>query len=381
MPLFKKKVIKKPVPLDVHYANEAQNLIRVDEGVQQMNSLEYQDGNTIQLSSRYIVRSETNQRENNEDSFHIYDLCLTNDQGILKVLGIADGMGGHAYGEEVSRETLHKVSLALFEQLCVVPTINRLEEAQPIDADFLAQVMWSALQQANAHIRRMIQNNKWGKAGSTIVVAAILGHRVVVMNLGDSPLFHYQASTKRLYKITQDHTVAGVLLRARMISPEMALYHEGRSRLEFFVGAETLPREAPLYFITLAPRDLILLCSDGVTGALPHKQLEQIVSDPNSTLEAIAEHLFAATRQIGETDNQTLILWQQGGTQNERAGESPSTAETVTAGNQDTPTSIDLQVTIKDGRLLAGYPENHPHYVSHDAYGSTPNSKETKTER
>lgn len=101
----------------------------------------------------------------------------------------------------------------------------------------------SALEQANAHVRRMVEANKWGKAGSTVVVAAIPGDAAVVANLGGSPLFPYQARSGQLREVTEDHTVAGVLLRAGMITPEMARYHEGRSRLEFYLGGANLVEE------------------------------------------------------------------------------------------------------------------------------------------
>lgn len=265
------------------------------------------------VPSRYIVRSETNQRENNEDSFIICDLHMTIGQTKLKILAIADGMGGYAHGELVSQETLRKVSLALFEQLCIVPAINIFINDRTLSNDAILEALWASVEQANAYVRQMVQANKWGKAGSTIVVAAILENMALVVNLGDSPLFHYQASSKNLQKITEDHTVAGVLLRAGKISPEMALHHEGRSRLEFFVGSETLPRKIPVYTLLLAPGDLLLLCTDGVTGILPLELIEANLSDPQKSLRAIAEGLIEASRHAGESDNQTLILWRHGG--------------------------------------------------------------------
>lgn len=256
-----------------------------------------------------IVRSETNQRDNNEDSFQILEIVPTFGRSPVTVLAVADGMGGHAYGEEVSREALRKVSLALFEHLAVEPSLNRLQPALAADFKTVSQALINALEVANAHIQRMVKANKWGNAGSTIVVAAILEDTAVVAYLGDSPMFHYQTRYRKLVKVTEDHTVAGVLLRAGMITPEMARYHEGRSRLEFYVGCSNLPREAPVHQIALTPGDVLLLCSDGVSGSLAEEQIAKILAESGGNLALAAEHLLQIARQAGETDNQTLILW------------------------------------------------------------------------
>jgi len=288
-----------------------------------------------QILSQYVVRSEINQRENNEDSFQVFTLVPAPGRPPVVVLAVADGMGGHAHGEYVSREALHKVSLSLFEQLIAEPAINHLEVVPSIDADTLSQALMNALEQANAHVRRMVEANKWGKAGSTIVVAALLDNTAVVVNLGDSPLFHYQASSRQLTKVTEDHTVAGVLLRAGMITPEMARFHEGRSRLEFYLGGEELPKEAPQHRVVLASGDLLLLCSDGVNGAILQEQIAEILSDSSGDLERMADRLLQASLQAGETDNQTLILWRHMTSQGETVTEMTPTSRAFASQSEE----------------------------------------------
>lgn len=269
------------------------------------------DGKDVPLAQYcYAVRNEQNQRENNEDSFLITALVPVLGRSPLTILAVADGMGGHAHGEDVSQEALKKFSLALFEKLVVEPSLNRLSGPAPLDTAALSKALMNALEQTNKHVRRMVQNNNWQKAGSTIVAAAILESDVVVANLGDSALFHYQAKNRQLVKITEDHTVAGVLLRAGMITPEMARFHEGADRLEFYVGAETLPREEPLHRFRITPGDVLLLCSDGISGSLSHEQIARILIDEDTDLEGQAERFIRESLAAGETDNQTLLLWQ-----------------------------------------------------------------------
>ncbi|MGF1489325.1 MAG: PP2C family protein-serine/threonine phosphatase, partial [Prochloraceae cyanobacterium] len=223
--------------------------------------------NNIKSAPLYEVLSRQNKRENNEDSYQVFSLIPSNDRPPVYILAVADGMGGHAYGEEASEQTLRKLSLSLFESLTVNSSINfQPQQAPPLNRDRLSQTLQDAIRAANEHIRRIVQQNNWGVSGSTIVVAAILEDTAVVVNLGDSPLFHYQARNNRLTQVTEDHTVAGVLQRSGMITAEMARHHEGKSRLQFFVGCSHLPSDLPTYTLKLEPNDLLLLCSDGISG-------------------------------------------------------------------------------------------------------------------
>ena len=225
------------------------------------------------------------------------------------MLAIADGMGGYAHGQEISREVLRKFNLSLFEQLTVDCSINCLPETTAqVTPKTLSKVLVKALEQTNAYIRRLVKNNQWGKGGSTLVVAAIIGNSAIVTNLGDSPLLHYQAQTGQLTQITEDHTIAGVLLKTKMISPQVALHHEGRSRLQFFVGCPEFPTELPVHQVSLESGDILLLCSDGISGSLLPEDIAAILGSSQS-LKDMAENLAQKALEAGETDNQTLILW------------------------------------------------------------------------
>jgi protein phosphatase len=265
-------------------------------------------GDVQQMPLPYAVRSEINQRHNNEDSFQIFALSLGWGRSLLPVLAVADGMGGHAHGEDVSREALRKISLALFEQLSVAPSLNQLQPPAPPDANTLSAALQNSIAQANDYVKKMVDVNRWGKAGSTVVIAAILENTAVVANLGDSPLFHYRAKDGNLTQVTEEHTLAGVLLRQGMISPEMARSHFGRNQLSLYLGYPDFTTNlSPARQVAISPGDLLLLCSDGVSSVLEDEQIADILA--GSDLEEMANRLVAASRDAGATDNQTLILW------------------------------------------------------------------------
>lgn len=262
------------------------------------------------MNRNYVIRSEINQRPNNEDSFLVCQLLPVLGREPVTILALADGMGGYAHGEHISREALRKTSVALFEQLCVSPALGNSATTAP-NFRILSLALSDALKQGNAYIRRMAKNNSWGKVGTTIVIAAIWKNGVVAANLGDSLLFHYRLQNRALSQVTPDHSVAGALQRYGLISPEMAAVHSGRHQLEFYLGCDRLPREEPIR-LPLAPGDLLLLCSDGISGSLLPGEIASILAA--SDLEAIGKQLIRLSRSNGATDNQTLILWRQPGT-------------------------------------------------------------------
>lgn len=257
----------------------------------------------------YAFLSEQNQRDENEDSFLVINFHPFGGRFNVTMLGVADGMGGYRHGEFVSREALRRIALLLFEQLTVAPALNSFETGESFDSETLGSALWQAIEQTNAHIQRMILANKWGRAGSTVVVVVVYEKTAVVANLGDSPLFHYRSRSRALTQVTQDHTVAGALMRGGLLSPEMARIHEGSDRLEFFVGNETMPREPAVSRVALASGDMLLLCSDGISGALTAEQMATILEGGPRDLGELAERFLQASTDAGETDNQTLILW------------------------------------------------------------------------
>jgi PPM family protein phosphatase len=250
----------------------------------------------------YFFRTETNQRSNNEDSLDRAELSLVGESPIT-LLSLADGMGGYEHGEEMSQEGLQQFKQTLRGKL------NKADSL-PLTVEKLQQALVIALQQANMQICQTIAANNWYKAGSTIVVAAIWQNRLVATNLGDSPLFHYEAATGKLVKVTLDHSVVGILTQAGIITEAMARHHERRGQLEYYLGCPTLPDPLPVYDRELRSQDLVVLCSDGINGMLSLVQIEKILSRSTS-LERKAEELIHAARAAGETDNQTIMLWCQ----------------------------------------------------------------------
>ena len=264
-------------------------------------------------TSSVVFRSRVNGRENNEDSFAVFEITVGGTGHRLTVLTVADGMGGHEHGEDASREAIRRLALTLFERLAIDRAVNVVDALPAMTLAECGKVLLDGVAVASHHVRRMVEVNRWGRAGSTIVVAIVAGDEAIVSNLGDSPLFYRPARDGKLVQVTDDHTVAGALQRAGLITSEMARHHEGRSQLEFYLGMSRAPSAQPLYHLRLATDDVLLLCSDGIAGALTIAEIERILADA-SGLDAAADRLLASATEAGETDNQTVILWRHAAT-------------------------------------------------------------------
>ena len=255
--------------------------------------------------------TDQNQRSNNEDSYQISVLSPQWSIPPITVLAVADGMGGHQYGEKASQETLQRFNTSLYEQLLSVTATQGFQPytAPQLTPQELAHYLEEAVKAANQRVYQIFTKNHW-EGGSTLVVAAIMGNTAVVTNLGDSPLYHYCREQDTLQELSEEHSVAGILLARGHITTEMAKHHMGRSQLQFFVGNDELPAQLPTQIVTLAAGDLLLLCSDGISNELSHADIQQILAQADvQNLENTARSLRDRALAAQEDDNQTLILW------------------------------------------------------------------------
>jgi PPM family protein phosphatase len=268
-----------------------------------------QSSTRIQLNPHCTVRNEINQRKSQEDSFYVGTIIPGVGRSPIDLLIIADGMGGYEHGGDVSEQAVRKLTLSLFEALAIVPNINQLEVRAEITIEELKKILWESIELTQAYIRKTIENNHWNQAGTTIVVAAVMGDDVAIANVGDTPLFHYQANSRKLQQVTEDHSIVGSLVRSKMIPPEAAASHHLRNQLEFYLGCTRLQNDPQIYQLKLEPKDLLLLCSDGVNGLLELEELERVMAGTSLTLDDKADRLLKAALDAETTDNQTLILF------------------------------------------------------------------------
>ncbi|QIR38620.1 Stp1/IreP family PP2C-type Ser/Thr phosphatase [Tolypothrix sp. PCC 7910] len=223
-------------------------------------------------------------RSNNQDAYYIDPekrFCI-----------VADGMGGHAGGEEASRIATQQIQAYLAENW------QTSQSAQ----ELLVQALW----RANEAILQDQQNSpERADMGTTAVVVVFReSESPWCAHVGDSRLYRWRGS--HLEQITEDHTWVARAIKLGDITFEEARVHPFRHVLSRCLGREDL-HQIDVQPIDLIVGDRLLLCSDGLTEELADQKIADCLQD-NSVLDKAAYSLVEAAKAHGGHDNITVAL-------------------------------------------------------------------------
>ena len=221
--------------------------------------------------------------------------CFTRD-ALLMVL--ADGLGGHAFGEVAAQQALQ--TLARQFQLQARPSIRN-------PADFLQDTIMLA----HREIHRYAEANKLADIPRTTVVCCLIQNgQIHWAHAGDSRFYIMRKGA--LLTRTRDHSKIENLLQQERVLPFEVANHPERNKLYNCLGSPNLPLIDIGGPVRLDPGDVALLCSDGLWGVLE----EQIIVDKVthlSVVHAIPDLIEQALANGGEgADNTTAIamMWE-----------------------------------------------------------------------
>ena len=209
---------------------------------------------------------------------------------------VADGMGGHASGQDASR-------LAI--QTIVNQVLPRVSGSGEMDEKALVQLLVEGVQQANVavHQRNMEQH---ADMGTTMTAALVVGAMAYVANVGDSRTYLYR-EPEGLRKITNDHSVVASLVEAGIIKPDDIYTHPKRNQIYRSLGEKPLV-DVDAFTVQLQPGDKLLLCSDGLWDMVRDPKIEGVmknyVQDPNMTGNALIKEALEG----GGEDNVSVIV-------------------------------------------------------------------------
>lgn len=231
-----------------------------------------------------------NYRENNEDSIEVKQFPD------LTVSIVADGMGGQAAGEIASRRAIEIIPVQLRKNL--TPHLN---------GEGVKSVTRRAIVQANEDIMASGALDKDMKNMGTTVVMAIWrkGNEMYIAGVGDSRA--YLIRGKKITQLTVDHSLAQALVEARTISAAEAKEHRFKNVLWKYLGSREVGEGPDVTVVPIQGGDRFLLCTDGLTGAVPDEQLASYISD-NTDVQACAEGLGQLALDQGSRDNVSCIV-------------------------------------------------------------------------
>jgi PPM family protein phosphatase len=222
--------------------------------------------------------------------------------GGLRVRGhlfiVADGMGGHAGGQEASAIALWTIEDFLVNTL---RWFFRLQGSEGVLSEFQ-----NALRVADQRIFAAAADRPdLHGMGTTVTMAYAVDHTLYVAHVGDSRLYVLRGG--QLYQVTNDHTVTAELLRRHIIDAEHAATHPMRNIVTNSVGGDEPGVRPEVHRIPLERGDAMLLCTDGLTDMVPPEELTRIVGgedEPDAACRALIERANA----LGGADNITAIV-------------------------------------------------------------------------
>jgi serine/threonine protein phosphatase PrpC len=232
-------------------------------------------------------------REQNEDSFAIDEA--------LGLYVVADGMGGHAHGEVASRTAVDVVREYVAARRDVLAALAQ-DSSQENRAAAQALIA-GAIQLACGEIFRKARAEA-GKRGMGTTCDAVIaaGSAVVIGHVGDSRV--YLVRHGRAHRLTEDHTLVAMQIKAGLLTPAEAAQSSWRSVLIHAVGVqESVPVDT--LFVECQPGDRLLLCSDGLHNYLGDDEVGALfAADPTS----LPQKLIDLANERGGEDNITAVV-------------------------------------------------------------------------
>jgi serine/threonine protein phosphatase PrpC len=246
----------------------------------------------------------TRAHETNEDSFGSFVMNLGHDshRQPLAVAVVADGLGGHASGQDASRMAVRILIQRLTKELAL-PLVEPRGSSLPPD-EAVAQALREAAMDANTAVCQENAASE-GDMGSTLVAAVVVGEMAWIVNIGDSRAYVLDDGVLR--RVTADHSLVEQLILAGRLTPEERYTHPDRNRIFKSLGVEGV--DADLFTQKLRPGMRLLLCSDGLWEMTRDPEMEEILQREENPYAACSELIKSANLNGGE-DNITAVIVQ-----------------------------------------------------------------------
>ncbi len=216
-------------------------------------------------------------REANEDSVYFSE----------RLYAVADGMGGHAYGEVAS-----SIAVAVLAEL-------------DVEADDPLSALSGAAREIAIRLTDLAEEN-FDMRGMGTTLTALLwdGERFAVGHIGDSRC--YLVREGELTQLTRDHTMVQALVDDGRMAAEQAAEHPGRSMLMRALQAGSA-HDPDLFFHEVEVGDRYLICSDGLSDVVGSGEIaELLTADPDG--DETVRALIAAANAGGGPDNITCVV-------------------------------------------------------------------------
>ncbi len=239
-------------------------------------------------------------RTHNEDAY----LLLPEES----LFCVADGMGGHASGEVAARIAVEEMAeffrLTGRDEEATWP--YKMDPARSADENRLL----TGVKLANLRIfERAATDDRLRGMGTTMVAASFpkSGGTVLVGHVGDSRAYLFRGGALR--QLTEDHSLLNDYRKSRALTPEEIEAFPHKNVIVRALGMREAV-EVDLARVELENGDVLLLCSDGLSGMVPDERIAELLRAHPRDLRGAAQALVDAANEGGGMDNVTCVLVQ-----------------------------------------------------------------------
>jgi PPM family protein phosphatase len=240
------------------------------------------------------------QRELNEDSLLALTTTMAGNTGNLPfgLYIVADGMGGHQFGEIASNAAIRTVAGYVLRKFH--PYLFHIKSST-MDESF-QEIMQAAVSEANRAIQREASGS-----GTTLTAALVVGQQITIAHIGDSRAYFIYPDG-RVEPITRDHSLVKRLEELGHITHDEAINYPHRNVLYRALGqGEVL--DPDIFTVGFPQPGYLMICSDGLWGVLTEQDLARSVNE-STNLQRACQNLVNAANAAGGPDNISVVLAQ-----------------------------------------------------------------------
>lgn len=259
---------------------------------------------------RLFARTDVGQvREHNEDNFLVADLTRKS-RGLLEanrttmlgpqgaLFAVCDGMGGAAAGEVASQMAVD----IIYERM-----VDGLDASTPTLRNDIARRLVRAIEMAGFRIFSEAKSDRSRRGmGTTVTGAALVDDHLFLGQVGDSR--GYILRGDRLVQVTRDQSLVNQLIEAGQLTEEEAETFEHNNIILQALGTSDTV-QVDLTYVQLKKGDMLLLCSDGLSGMVRFDEMREILRSSREPLD-LCKQLTERANAAGGHDNITVIIVQ-----------------------------------------------------------------------
>jgi serine/threonine protein phosphatase PrpC len=237
------------------------------------------------------------QREHNEDSIFALSTSLGGEKSYpsLGLFIVADGMGGHQFGEVASFTAIRTFAGIMLKRI----QESLVDLSIDLEAS-IQELMRSAIEEAQKAVKQAAPGS-----GTTLTAALILGNQMTICHVGDSRAYAIRSNGGGEV-LTRDHSLVKRMEELGQISSGEAAVHPQRNVLYRALGQNEV-LEADIINVPFTQFDSLLLCSDGLWSVLSDGKIYQLVTSVKDLQDA-CKRLVSAANEAGGPDNISVIL-------------------------------------------------------------------------